>query len=179
MRFAVLALALFACSKKEAAVTTGSGSGSASGAPVATGSGSGSGSGSAEAPKGSGDEGSGAAVPDGPFDKLDHDGKVAVMKKKVMPAMRKAFADFDSEHFAKITCKTCHGKDPDAVKFKMPSPDLPKLDFKALEAGKDAKIADFMGKVVKPEMAKILQMSEMSQTNPQGFGCLDCHLEKK
>ena len=93
--------------------------------------------------------------------------------------MRKAFNEFDPVEYEKITCKTCHGKDPDAVKFEMPSPELPKLDFKELEAGKHAVIANFMSKIVKPEMAKILGEIEMTKENPNGFGCLDCHLEGK
>ncbi|MBA3538134.1 MAG: hypothetical protein H0T79_00760, partial [Deltaproteobacteria bacterium] len=121
--------------------------------------------------------GSAAAVP---FDKLDHDGKVAFMKKNVMPAMRKAFQNFDAKEFAKFTCKTCHGKDPEKTKYEMPNPELDKLDFAAIKAGKqEPKMAEFMAKVVKPEMAKILGEAEMTETNPKGFGCLHCHEMKK
>ena len=75
---------------------------------------------------------------------------------------------------------TAHGKDPKATKYKMPNPELPKLDFAALKAGKQApKMAEFMGKVVKPQMAKILQQPEYTETNPKGFGCLECHQQKK
>lgn len=195
MRFVVLssllAVSLLACSKKPAdpgaagsgsSTTTATGSGSA---PAGSGAGSAAGSGSDVVAAGSGSDvvaagsGSGSDVETVPFDKLDKDGKVAVMKKRVMPAMKAAFQEFDAKEFAKFTCKTCHGKDPEGVKYEMPSPDLPKLDFKALEEGHDAKIADFMSKVVKPEMAKILGEAEFSKDNPNGFGCLHCHLEKK
>jgi hypothetical protein len=75
---------------------------------------------------------------------------------------------------------TTHGKDPKAAKYKMPSPDLPALDFAALKAGKQKpEIAKWMADVVKPEMAKLLQMPEMTETNAKGFGCLGCHEMKK
>ena len=65
-------------------------------------------------------------------------------------------------------------------KYKMPNPELPKLDFAALKAGKQKpNIAKWMGEVVKPQMAKILGEKEMSKDNPKGFACLDCHEEKK
>ncbi len=94
--------------------------------------------------------------------------------------MKKLFQDFDPKEYAVFGCKTCHGKDPQGTKYKMPSADLPKLDFAALEAGKqEPKVAEFMSKVVKPEMAKLLGEREYSPANPNGFGCLDCHEEKK
>jgi len=205
----LLALSLLGCSKKPTDGGAGSGSGSSTTAAVTGSGSAPAGSGSApagsgSAPAGSGSDDAGSAgsgsdevaagsgsgsdassgvdadgVPTGPFDKLDKEGKVAVMKKRVMPAMKKAFQEFDPKEYAKFTCKTCHGKDPEGVKYKMPSPELPKLDFKELEEGHDAKIADFMSKVVKPEMAKILGEAEYSKDTPNGFGCLHCHLEKK
>jgi hypothetical protein len=121
-----------------------------------------------------------AVAPAFDFDKLSFDEQKEFMKKNVMPAMKKAFQEFDAEHYKVFNCKTCHGKDPEKVKFKMPSPDLPKLDFKALEAGKQKpKIAEWMGKTIKPDMAKILQMPEYNESNPKGFGCLHCHEQKK
>jgi hypothetical protein len=172
------------------APTPPAGSGSAmaagSGSEMAAGSGSGSaamGSGSAVA------AGSGSAVAetpskmgDSPFDKLTSEEKAEFMKKKVVPAMKIEFQKFDAKTFANFGCKTCHGKDPKATKFKMPNPELPKLDFAALQAGKQKpKMAEFMGKVVKPEMAKILGEKEFDGKDPKagGFGCLECHEQKK
>jgi hypothetical protein len=113
------------------------------------------------------------------FDKLSHDDKMKFMKEKVVPAMKTAFQDFNAKKFAKFDCKTCHGKDPKGSKYKMPSPDLPKLDWAALKAGKEKKMAEFMAKTVKPQMAKLLEQPEMTETEPKGFGCLECHEEKK
>jgi hypothetical protein len=102
------------------------------------------------------------------------------MKTKVVPAMKTAFQGFDKKKFANFGCKTCHGKNPEKVKYKMPNPDLPKLDFAALKAGKQKpEIAKFMADSVKPGMAKLLEQPMMDEANPKGFGCLECHQMKK
>jgi len=179
-----LVVASFACSSKKESST---GSGSSSGSSAASGSapvGSaepGSGSGSAV---GSGsDDGSGSATADSgddfDFDKLSDEDKQDFMKKKVVPVMRTAFQKFNAKKFAKFSCKTCHGKDPKASKYKMPNSELPKLDWAALKAGKDAKIKEFMDNTVKPEMARILHQPEYDDATGKGFGCLECHEEKK
>ena len=153
-----------------AAVATGSGSGSGSAAMVATGSGSGSGS------AGSGEEHSGAFD----FDKLSHEDQMKFMRTKMVPAMKPIFQDFDKEKYANFGCKTCHGKDPQKTKYKMPNPELPALDFKLLEQGKQKpKVAEWMSKTVKPKVAEILERPQMSKEHPDGFGCLECHTEKK
>jgi len=188
-------LTLFACSKKEEAPpVTGSASGSGSSMAAGSGSGSGSGSsidsgGSGSAMAGSG-SGSGSAAMAGSgsgsngevfdFDKLTHDEKVNYMKTKVLPTMKEAFQKFDAKDFAKFSCKTCHGKDPQKTKYKMPNPELPKLDFAALKAKKQKpKTAEFMGSTVNPEMAKMLGKPEHDEAHPDGFGCLACHTQKK
>jgi len=139
------------------------------------------GSGSAGSADGSA-AGSGSAVAanDFDFEKLSKEDKVKFMKQKVMPTMKPLFQKFDPKEFASFTCKTCHGKDPQGSKYKMPTPDLPKLDFDAIKAGKeDPKVVEFMSKTVKPEMAKLLNIPDMNESNPKGFGCLACHTLKK
>ena len=114
------------------------------------------------------------------FDKLSKEEKVKFMKTKVMPTMKPLFQKFDAKNFASVTCKTCHGKDPQGTKYKMPSKDLPALDFEAIKAGKeDPKVVEFMSKTVKPTMAKLLNQPEMTETVHDGFGCLECHTLKK
>lgn len=139
------------------------------------------GSGSAAAPDGGSGSAAGSASTDVvDFDKLTHDEKVKFMKTKVMPEMKPAFQKFDAKEYANFGCKTCHGKDPQKTKYKMPNPELKPLDFAAIKAGKeDPKYVEFMQKTVKPTMAKILDQPEMSETNPDGFGCLECHTLKK
>ena len=155
-----------------AAVATGSGSGSAASgsATVATGSGSGSaGSGSAEENTGAFD-----------FDKLSQEDKMKFMRTKMVPAMKVTFQAFDAKKYANFGCKTCHGKDPQKTKYKMPNPELPPLDFKLLEQGKQKpNVAEWMSKTVKPQVAQILERPQMSKEHPDGFGCLECHTEKK
>ncbi|MEO8699331.1 MAG: hypothetical protein ABI867_04780 [Kofleriaceae bacterium] len=153
-------------------------------APVATGSGSGSaepsGSGSA-APAGSGSGSDVVAASDFDFSKLSHKEQMEFMKTKVMPVMKSEFQKFDGKKYANFTCKTCHGKDPEKTKFKMPTPGaMPKLNFEKLKAGKqEPKTAEWMGKVIEPGMAKILNKPVYTESNPTGFGCLACHEQKK
>ena len=149
--------------------------GSAAGSDAA-----GSAAGSDAAGSAAGSASAGSAAGDFDFDKLSHDDKVKFMKQKVMPTMKPLLVKFDAKEFANVTCKTCHGKNPQGSKYKMPSPDLPALDFDAIKAGKeDPKMVEFMSKVVKPEMAKLLNKPEMTESNPEGFGCLGCHTLKK
>ena len=118
------------------------------------------------------------------FMKLTKEEKTKIMKEKVTPAMAKAFKAQDAKKFAKFDCKTCHGKGA-GKDFKMPNPDLPKLDFEALKSGKlDAKVmamAKFMGTTVNPEMSKLLGLEEFDPAHAElgGFGCLACHEMKK
>jgi hypothetical protein len=195
----VLILLVAACTKKDSS-TPATGSASPPSGSAMAGSGSAmagsdmgsamagsamAGSGSDQAMAGSGSDagsaaGSAAGEPQSDFDKLTHEEKVDFMKKKVMPPMKAAFQKFDKKEYAKFSCKTCHGKDPQKAKYKMPNPELPKLDFAKLKAGKQApEMAEFMDKTVKPEMAKILGMPEYSPTQPKGFGCLHCHEQVK
>ena len=193
----VAGLALAACSKSTEPAKSGSGSTAAPAPGSGTGSGSGSGPGSVvgttsapptdPGPGSSSDAGSAAAAGSGSgsgsgtfdFDKLSYDEKRAFMKEHVVPTMKPLFQNFDGDKFASVGCKTCHGKEPQKSKYKMPSPDLPKLDFAAIKAGKQKpEMAKWMSEVVKPEMAKLLQQPEMSTSNPDGFGCLECHQKK-
>jgi hypothetical protein len=123
--------------------------------------------------------GSAAAI-ESEFDKLSQDDKIKFMKTKVVPGMKPVFQKFDAKEYKTFGCKTCHGKDPQKRKYEMPNPDIKPLDFEAIKAGKeDPKMVEFMSEHVKPEMAKIMGMPEMSQTEPNGFGCLHCHTQKK
>jgi hypothetical protein len=93
--------------------------------------------------------------------------------------MKKAFQTFDAKEFAKFNCKTCHGRGAITKEYDLPNPDLPRLDFAELRAGKHAEAAKFMKEVVTPQMAELLGEKPRSPTNPDGFGCLECHEEKQ
>ncbi|HTL37315.1 MAG TPA: hypothetical protein VL326_29480 [Kofleriaceae bacterium] len=153
--------------------------GSAAANPMGSAAGSNAGSDSGSAAQGSGSDAA-SAEPKSEFDKLSHDDKLKFMKTKVMPVMKPIFQKFDAKEYANFGCKTCHGKDPQKSKYKMPNPDLKPLDFAAIKAGKEEpKMVEFMSEHVKPQMAKIFGRPEMSKTEPDGFGCLDCHTQKQ
>ena len=113
-------------------------------------------------------------LPDVAFDKLDHDQRIEFMKQKVVPAMAPLFKQHDEKKFAEFGCKTCHGKQAETGHFDMPNAELPKLDFADLSKFKKEDL-EWMGKEIKPAMAKLLQQPEFTPENPKGFGCLECH----
>ena len=115
-----------------------------------------------------------AVLPDVPFDQLDHDQQIQFMKEQVVPAMAPLFQQHDATEFAEFGCKTCHGPGAEQGEFEMPNPGLPKLNFADMSTFKPEDL-EWMGKVVKPAMAKLLREAEYSPENPQGFGCLQCH----
>ncbi len=101
------------------------------------------------------------------------------MKTVVMPKMKEVFVAFDASRYAKMTCATCHGDGATEGSFRMPNPGLPRLPttpdgFKKLMSDKPA-ISQFMLTKVKPAMAKLLGVPEMTPENKTGFGCLSCH----
>lgn len=114
------------------------------------------------------------ALPDVPFDQLDHDQRAEFMKQKVVPAMAPLFQQHDPKKYSEFGCKTCHGKQASDQHFDMPNPELPKLAKDAMPTFKKEDV-EWMMKEVKPAMAKLLQQSEWSPQNPKGFGCHGCH----
>jgi hypothetical protein len=121
-----------------------------------------------------GEGGAAVALPDLPFDKLDHDQRIEFMKQKVVPQMKPLFQNHDAKDFAEFGCKTCHGDQAKEGHFDMPNPKLPKLNFTDMSKFKKEDI-EWMKTQVWPTMGKILDMPLHSQENPKGFGCLNCH----
>lgn len=115
-----------------------------------------------------------AVLPDVPFDQLDHDQQIQFMKEKVVPTMEPLFKEHDATEFAEFGCKTCHGPGAEKGEFEMPNPELPKLNFADMSKH-DPKDLEWMGKVIKPTMAKLLQEPEYTPETPDGFGCVHCH----
>jgi hypothetical protein len=118
------------------------------------------------------------ALPDVPFDKLDPGQKAQFMKERVVPAMTPLFQGHDAKKFAQFGCETCHGKGVKDMHFDMPNKALPKLIVKELMAGTskfEKRDLEWMGKDVKPTMAKLLGRPEWTPENPKGFGCHACH----
>ena len=146
----------------------------------------------AEAPKAD------AAKPEGPkvsqkaidagkkidWAKMDANAKKKYMKSTVFPEMKKLFVAVDKKHYASMNCQTCHGEKAVENKFKMPNASLPKLPQPTDRAGfmalqqKKPEIVKFMGTQVKPTMAALLGEKEWEPSNPEGFGCYDCHTKE-
>lgn len=131
---------------------------------------------------GGGGNGGGSAVakplPDVPFDSLDHEQRIQFMKEVVMPAMEPLFKGHDATKYAEFGCKTCHGAGAEQGKFDMPNEALPKLFGPSMPKFKKEDV-EWMGKEIKPTMAKLLKQPEYTEQNPKGFGCLECHAMEK
>jgi len=114
----------------------------------------------------------------GGFDAMSAAQKTDLMKHTVLPRMKTDFQAFDAHDFADFDCKTCHGANAEKNHFKMPNPDLPKLDVAhgfAKDKAAHPKEMEFMQQKVLPQMAKMLGQPERSEAQPDGFGCMDCH----
>lgn len=108
--------------------------------------------------------------------------KQAFMKEVVQPEMGALLTGRDAEEFPEVTCKTCHGADPMASKFKMPSPELPALDPTDKFAGHfadDPEMTKFMMETFNPKMIELLGVEPWSMDNQEGFGCFSCHTMKQ
>jgi len=114
------------------------------------------------------------ALPDVPFEKLEHEQKIAFMKQKVMPVMKPLFQAHDAKDFAEFGCQTCHGEQAKDGHFDMPNPKLPKLNFNDMSKFKKEDL-EWMHNDIEPAMGKVLNLPLYSKENPKGFGCLACH----
>jgi len=124
----------------------------------------------------------GAAPGPGEWDGWSHDQKIAYMKTAVMPKLGGLFHDFDAKRYAEPKCTLCHGSGAKDGSFKMPNPELPKLDvtpagMKALH-DKKAAVLEFMAKQVSPTVAQLLGEPPFDVQTHKGFGCMNCHTKK-
>ncbi|HVZ85601.1 MAG TPA: hypothetical protein VHG72_01430 [Polyangia bacterium] len=114
------------------------------------------------------------------WDKMSEADRKKYMKTKVLPEMKKLFSAYDKK-YKDMTCMTCHGSKAAENKFKMPTPELPKLPAPTDRAGfmalqqKKPDVVKFMGTQVKPAVANLLNLDEWAPSNPKGFGCYGCH----
>ncbi len=123
-----------------------------------------------------------AAPPPAPikrFDDMTPIERFELMKGTVLPRMAAQFTAFDGQHFAKVTCATCHSAQAKERNFKMPNPDLPKLPgdaagFQKLMAEKPAMVK-FMHDKVSADMATMLGEAPYDPKTQKGFGCGHCH----
>jgi hypothetical protein len=119
-----------------------------------------------------------AAAPSGKWNDMNKDQRMAYMKKVVLPKMKETFTTFDPKEFDHVTCLTCHGNGAKDGSFKMPNPDLPKLNpeggFKK-HMDEHPEMTKFMMSKVLPQMAELLHTQPFDPKTKLGFGCFGCH----
>lgn len=110
--------------------------------------------------------------------------KKAYMKAAVTPTMKPILQAFDAKEFKTFNCTTCHGKDGEARKFKMPGNDVHPLPNtkEAFEAKLKTeptwpKFTEFMAQKVEPAMGKLLDVPVFDPKKPVegAFSCAACH----
>lgn len=93
--------------------------------------------------------------------------------------MRSLLQAFDAQHFARVTCATCHGANAREVNFHMPNslPALPRPGSEAWTAlSRDhSRIFEFMEHRVLPAQAQLMGMQPYNPQTHTGFGCFNCH----
>src|SRR5215471_13421015 len=108
-------------------------------------------------------EGPQAHVREDKWSKLSFEDRHSVMTFTVLPNMARTWRDFKHTADPEMTCRTCHGRDAEAVNYRMPNPSLPKIDPAHPPAGP---VADFMKTKMVPEMSDFVSAP---------VGCNTCH----
>lgn len=126
--------------------------------------------------------GEGASAAGSSWADLDHEGRMALMRERVLPEMGELFREHDAEEHATFTCATCHGESMTEVGFRMPNGlhPLVRAEIPALVESEDeetARTARFMLERVTPGMIEILGVAPYDPATGEGFGCLRCHDE--
>jgi hypothetical protein len=94
-----------------------------------------------------------------------------LMTWAVLPNMGRVFWKFEGKAAPEMSCRTCHGKDAEAVAYKMPN-GLPALDPAHMPSAtsanaKEARMVTFMQDEVVPKMRDLLGAPQLS--------CFTCH----
>jgi hypothetical protein len=119
----------------------------------------------------------------GAWEGMSKEQRANYMKETVLPKMRPLFAAYDADDFKEMKCGACHGAGAKDKSFKMPNPDLPPLPtdpegWKKLET-EEAEAVKFMKETVVPTMAALLGEKPFDPATHSGFGCFECHTQKK
>jgi hypothetical protein len=122
----------------------------------------------------------GLTGPDKPWEKMTYDEQEWYMVGKVHPVMRQVFQTFNEAKYEgeKFECTPCHGENPEARKYKMPSDHLSPVpafgsdEWKSME---NARMFKFMTKRVTPSIGLLLGKEEWNHETGTGYGCWGCH----
>jgi hypothetical protein len=122
--------------------------------------------------------------PDKPWNDMTYEEKEWYMIGKVHPLMRQVFQTLDAAKYEglKFECEPCHGPDPKAKKYKMPSDHLspvPPFDSKEYADMRGARIVKFMEQRVTPVMSSIMGMPIYDPKTKEGYSCYSCHPQQK
>ena len=107
------------------------------------------------------------------------DQKKKHMREVVLPRAVQVFRAWRPDRYRQIDCRLCHGPDPVAANFRMPSPHLPRLSGEVLLGPEFAKYPDTarlkLDSLV-PAISEALGLKKFSIITRRGFGCYSCHL---
>jgi hypothetical protein len=107
--------------------------------------------------------------------------KLAYMKSTVLPDEKPLWAKYDPKRFSEMSCNACHGASGEARGWKMPNPDLPKLEpggiMELYNTHREAYM--FMAGTVVPHTARLLGLPNWDHGSHTGFGCFGCHTAKR
>jgi hypothetical protein len=111
--------------------------------------------------------------------KMSVDQKKTHMEAVVLPRAAQVFRTWRPDRYPRIDCTLCHGPDPVAVNFRMPSLHLPRLSGEVLLGPEFAKYPETtrlkLDSLV-PAMSEALGLKSFSVITRRGFGCYSCHL---
>ena len=115
-----------------------------------------------------------------PWNSMNYEEKEWYMIGKVHPVMRQIFQTYNHDKYEgeKFECVPCHGENPEAKKYKMPSDHLSKVpaygskDWKDME---NARIFKFMNQRVTPAMGQLIGEKAWDPETGEGYGCWGCH----
>ena len=96
----------------------------------------------------------------------------------VHPVLAREFQSFYGTRYTDMTCESCHGKDAEAERWKMPSAHLDALEPAALPEPGSSLETDFMYELVTPLLSRLMGMPMQTAQHPKGVSCFSCHQEK-
>ncbi len=101
------------------------------------------------------------------------------MREVVLPTMREIFQSYDAERYADFSCVTCHGQNAEEVDYAMPNVlgPLPLDGTIETAMARNPEMTMLMLEQVFPQMVELLDEEKYnSETAPDGYRCVGCHL---